>query len=79
VTVTSVAVSGGTLLTYFFNNLLLPDNCTGTTLAPGASCTVGVRFTNVSSANGVTRTGTITFTDNATGTTQSGVLQGRAN
>jgi hypothetical protein len=81
-TVSNVAVSGGSILTYFFNvGALLagPDNCTGTTLAPGASCTVTVRFTNVLSARGVNRAGTITFTDNAAGSPQTGTLTGHAN
>jgi len=80
-TVSSVAVSGGSVLTYFFSNGALagPDNCTGTTLAPGASCTVAVRFTNVLSARGVNRAGTITFTDNAAGSPQTGALVGHAN
>ena len=79
VTVSAVAVSGGSLFTWFFNAVVGADNCTGTTLAPGATCTVGVRFTNVLSARGVNRTGTITFTDNATGSPQAGNLIGHAN
>jgi len=80
-TVSTVAVSGGSVLTFFFNvgALAGPDNCTGTTLAPGASCTVAVRFTNVLSPRGTNRAGTITFTDNATGSPQSGALIGHAN
>jgi hypothetical protein len=74
-------VSGGSILTYFFNvgALAGPDNCTGTNLAPGQSCTVTVRFTNVLSPRGVNRAGTITFTDTATGGTQSSGLIGHAN
>jgi hypothetical protein len=66
-TVNSVAVSGGSAFTYFFNVGMLagPDNCTGATLQPGDTCTVTVRFTNVLSARGPSRSGTITFTDNA--------------
>jgi len=62
-----VSVSGGSALSYFFNvgTLAGPDNCTGATLQPGNSCTVTVRFTNVLSARGPSRSGTITFTDNA--------------
>jgi hypothetical protein len=78
-TVTNVAVSGGNVLTWFFNAVAGADNCTGTTLAPGATCTVGVRFTNVLSPRGVNRTGTITFTDSATGSPQNGTLTGHAN
>jgi hypothetical protein len=86
VTVSNVAVAstGGSALTWFFNavtNAVTPgsDTCTGTTLAPGASCSVVVRFTNVTSATGVNRAGTITFTDTGAGSPQVGVLTGRAN
>jgi hypothetical protein len=80
VQVTNVAVSGGTLLTYVFTNgpLAGPDTCTGATVAPGASCSVSVRFTNLRSARGANRTGTITFTDSATGSPQSSALIGFA-
>jgi len=78
-TVTTVAVSGGSLLTYVFNAVAGQDHCTGVTLAPGATCTVGVRFTNVLSPRGANRAGTITFTDNATGSPQTGNLVGHAN
>jgi hypothetical protein len=65
VNVTNIAVTGGSPTTFFFNvgALAGPDNCTGVALAPGASCTVTVRFTNVTSTRGTSRTGTITFTD----------------
>jgi hypothetical protein len=81
VTITGVTVSGGTLLTDFFNKVITAgaDTCTGTTLAPSVSCTVQVRFTNIMSARGVNRAGTITFTDDATGSPQTGVLTGHAN
>jgi hypothetical protein len=79
VTVTGVAVSGGTFTTWFFNAVVGANTCTGTVLAPGGTCTVGVRFTNVSSPRGVDRAGTITFTDNATGSPQIGTLMGHAN
>ncbi|MBB5058728.1 hypothetical protein HDF16_003442 [Granulicella aggregans] len=82
VTVTSVAVSSGAgsnILTWFFNAIAGQDTCTGTVLAPGATCTVGVRFTNVTAASGANRAGTIVFTDNATGNSQTGVLTGHAN
>jgi hypothetical protein len=78
-TVTNVAVAGGTAATFFFNAEAGQDNCTGVTLAPGQTCTVGVRFTNVLSATGVTRNGTITFTDNANASPQAGTLSGFAN
>jgi hypothetical protein len=80
VAVTGVSVSGGSILTYFFNvgAFAGPDNCTGTNLAPGGSCTVTVRFTNTGSARGANRAGTISFTDTATGSPQSGGLIGFA-
>jgi Bacterial Ig domain len=77
--VTGVTVSGGTLFTYFFNAVAGSNTCTGAVLAPGASCTVTVRFTNVLSARGVNRAGAISFTDNAAGSPQPGVLTGHAN
>jgi hypothetical protein len=78
-TVASDTVSlGGSLTTFFFNKVVGADNCTGATLAPGASCTVGVRFTNVGSPRGVTRSATITFTDNGAGNPQAGALNGFA-
>jgi hypothetical protein len=77
VAVTSGA--GSSILTWFFNAVAGADTCTGTVLAPGGTCTVGVRFTNVTSASGVNRAGTITFTDNATGSPQAGTLIGHAN
>ena len=82
VTITNVSINSGTgsgALAWFFNGVAGADNCTGATLAPGATCTVGVRFTNVGSATGVNRPGTITFTDNATGSPQTGNLVGHAN
>jgi hypothetical protein len=48
-------------------------------LAPGAACTVTVRFTNVSSTRGVDRAGTISFADSATGSPQTASLVGHAN
>jgi hypothetical protein len=84
-TVSNVSVSGGNALSYFYliGALAGPDNCTGATLQPGDSCTVTVRFTNVLAARGPTRTGTITFTDNAQPPTtgngvQTGALRGIA-
>jgi trimeric autotransporter adhesin len=86
VTVTAVGVASGTgsgLFTWIFNKVLGTgvgaDTCTGKTLAPAASCTVGVRFTNVSSPVGVNRAGTITFTDTGAGGSQTGALVGHAN
>ncbi len=82
VSISNVAVSGGTGATYTFNKVVIPataDACTGKTLNPGGTCTVQVRFTNVLAArNGTQRTGTITFTDNATGSPQPFTLTGTA-
>jgi hypothetical protein len=80
-TVTSATASGGTIGTFFFNSGALagPDTCTGATLAPAASCTVTVRFTNVASPRGVDRAGTITFTDSGAASPQVGALVGHAN
>ncbi len=80
VTVSNIAATGGSILTYFFNvgTLAGPDNCTGAIIAPGASCTVTVRFTNTGSARGTTRTGTLTFTDSGNASPQSIVLNGFA-
>jgi hypothetical protein len=84
VTVTNVTVAapGSNLLTWTLVIDPLGTNantCTGTTLAPTQSCTVRVRFSNLLAARGVNRLGTITFTDNATGSPQSGALIGHAN
>src|SRR5207253_362729 len=76
--VTGLAVSGGSATTYFFNLVAGSDNCTGATLAPGASCTVTVRFTNVGSPRGATRNGAMTFTDTGAGSPQSRPLRGYA-
>jgi hypothetical protein len=62
--VTDIGTTSGTAGAPFNTGLLAgADTCTGTILAPGGSCTVVVRFTNLFSARGVKRTGTITFTD----------------
>jgi hypothetical protein len=85
VAVTRVNVPvGGNLTSWFFNigTLAGPNTCTATTLAPGATCTVTVKFTNVNAFNsarrGVNRNDTITFTDNGVGNTQTGKLIGFA-
>jgi hypothetical protein len=78
VAVTNVAVAGGTGLSYFFSAVGGADTCTGATLPPGGSCTVGVRFTNVFSPRGTNRAGTITFTDTGAASPQVGVLTGFA-
>ena len=79
VNVSSVSVSGGTALTYFFNAVIGGDNCSGTTLAPLGSCTVQVRYTNITAPRGQDRSGTITFTDTGSGSPQTGSLVGHAN
>jgi hypothetical protein len=65
-TITSVAVTGTG-----FSLVAGQNNCTGVTLAQGASCTVGVGFTSATN-----HSGTIRFTDNASGSPQSGTLTG---
>ncbi len=75
--ITSVAVSGANLLQgWAFNAVNGQDTCTGAILAPGGTCTVGVRYTRFSSG---TRTGTITFTDSGAGSPQTGGLTGAGN
>ena len=77
--ISSVSVSGGNILTYLWNAVLGQDHCTGQTLAPLGSCTVGVRFTNILAArNGTNRLGAISVTDNAAGSPQTAVLEGQA-
>lgn len=74
--VSNVAVNGGGLFSgWAFNALAGADTCTGAALAPGASCTVGVRFTTGSP--GTTRSGTIVFTDTGAGSPQTGQLTGK--
>jgi hypothetical protein len=77
VSVTNVAVTGAGVV-WLWNKIVTAgaDTCTGSALAPGASCTVGVRFSRFGSVG--THTGAITFTDTATGSPQTGVLTGVA-
>ena len=82
-TVTNVGTTttGGGLLTFFFSNGALagPDTCTGAAIAPGGSCVISVRFTSLAAAaRGVTRNGTLTVTDTATGSPQTVALHGFA-
>jgi hypothetical protein len=79
VAITNVTASGGTILTWFFNVVGGQNTCTGANLLPGASCSVDVRFTNVTAPRGVNRAGTLTFTDTATGSPQVVTLTGHAN
>jgi hypothetical protein len=80
VTVSNITTTGGSTSTYFFSvgTSAGPNNCTGAAIAPGASCTVTVRFTNAGSARGTTRTGTLTFTDSGAASPQSITLRGIA-
>jgi hypothetical protein len=73
VAVTAVNVSGAGLIWAFTKTT---DNCTGTNLAPGGTCTVVVSFTRLGSVG--THTGAISFTDTGTGSPQAGVLTGIA-
>ena len=75
VAVTNVAVTGAGLI-WAWTAVAGADTCTGANLAPGAICTVGVRFTRILSVG--THIGAITFTDTATGSPQHGVLTGIA-
>jgi hypothetical protein len=79
VAVTSVTVNNtGGPGSFTKGQLAGPDNCTGTNLAPGASCTVSVRFSVSPNATrgGANGTGTINFTDTALGSPQQGQLIG---
>ena len=64
-TLTSIAASGDFAQT---------NNC-GTSVAPGASCTIAVTFTPTVAGS---RTGTLTITDNASGSPQTVALGGEA-
>jgi len=83
-TVNSVAItsgglgSGGSMGTYLFNLVFGQDACTGQSLPPGGTCTVGVRFTNFNSPRGVNRSGTISYTSNGTPSPATGNLTGFA-
>ena len=84
VTISNVSVASGTGsggLTWIFNigPLAGPNTCNGATLAPGGTCTVTVRFTNITSPTGVDRPGTLTFTDTASGSPQTVNLVGHVN
>jgi hypothetical protein len=81
-TITSVAVSGSGG-TYSWNSASIggSDTCTDATLAPGASCTVTVRFSAsplTGRSSTTVRSGTIRFTDNAVASPQTGSLSGIA-
>ena len=75
VSVSNVAVTGGGLLQgYLFGVATGGDACTGQTLAPGATCTVAVRFTTT--LPGVHESGTITFTGTGFTSPVTGQLAG---
>jgi hypothetical protein len=78
ITTTTITAAGSGPLTWNFA-VDGASNCAGAGLAPGASCTIVVRFNNVSSATGVDHAGTLTITDDATGTPQTVSLTGHAN
>ncbi len=67
VTVSSIAISGGNNTSFAQNN-----NC-GSTLAPGASCTISVTFTPTTTG---TLNSTLEATDNAAGSPQKTTLTG---
>ena len=73
VAVTNVSVSGAGLIWAFTKGT---DGCSGTNLAPGASCSVQVSFTRLGSVG--THTGSISFTDTGAASPQAGVLTGIA-
>jgi hypothetical protein len=76
VAITGVSVPFNSFMTYSF--FVGTDGCTGTALAPGASCTVTTDFFNLFAARGVNRTGSISFTDTGAATPQTGKLTGFA-
>ncbi len=79
VAITNVGLTqaGASIFTWFYNTE--NDTCTGAAIAPGLSCTVSVRFTNVTSAVNVNRLGTISFTDTGLPNPTTGNLIGHAN
>ena len=72
VAVTNVTVNGAGLIWAFTKGT---DSCSGSNLAPGASCTVQVNFTRLGSVG--THAGTVTFTDSGS-TSPTGALSGVA-
>jgi len=76
VAVTNVSVTGGFFIDYFFSVVSGANHCTGANLAPGASCTADIQFTHLLTLPG-DHAGTVRFTDTATGSPQSGVLDGK--
>jgi hypothetical protein len=80
--ITSVAVSGsGGTYAWTPAAIAGSDTCTNATLAPGASCTVTVRFSAnpfVGRSTTTVRSGTIGFTDNAVASPQTASLSGIA-
>ncbi|MDE2219742.1 MAG: choice-of-anchor D domain-containing protein, partial [Gammaproteobacteria bacterium] len=79
IAITNVAVNSGAgsgFLSWFFS--LDANTCIGAAVAPGQTCTATVRFTNVLSARGTNRSGTVVFTDNGAGSPQTANLTGYA-
>ncbi len=73
--VTAVAINGANILQGWAFTANGNNTCTGAVLAPGQACTVGVQYSNLGART--TRSGTITFTDNAATTpSQTGTLTG---
>jgi hypothetical protein len=71
--------SGATRTTWVFGTVAGQDTCTGTALAPGASCQVTVQFVIAGPTRG-THPGTIRFADSGgTNNPQVGNLVGQAN
>ena len=73
VAVSNVAVSGGGIFSGWAFTAGGGDTCTGAVLAPGASCTFGVRYTAL---NNTPHSGNITFTDTGLNSPQSAALTG---
>jgi hypothetical protein len=71
VAITSGGIGGGLV---FFNLVVGQNACTGQTLPPGGTCTVGVRFTDLGVPTG--GSATISFTSNGTPSPATGTITG---
>jgi hypothetical protein len=71
VAITSGGIGGGAV---FFNLVVGQNACTGQTLPPGGTCTVGVRFTDLGVPTG--GSATISFTSNGTPSPATGTITG---
>ena len=77
VTGATVTTSQGSVGVFTAGPLAGPDTCTGAALPPGGTCSVSVRYTaGLNRSNNPTGHGTITFTDSASNSPQTGALQG---